>query len=250
MSTVSPADEQQMRRWRVSPDRSLAWLGVTGLTCYGALWVVHQSFYNPFAVSVFMVGVGQAQMLTLAAVYALWLVPPFIYPAVLVRFLFSTGFPKSARVPVLEAAFGALLLSGIVFLFVRVASLRALGSGNNLSVLYVLTFFATSVGLLGFALLFKGITDLMSLKAYPFVGRPVIRWWRIRKHLGRTSTSKAVWSTYLPARRRARKQATARRAAWRRDFRRASRTYRLAFAASLGLGLFCAIFALSLDCGT
>ena len=71
MSTVSPADEQQMRRWRVSPDRLLAWLGVTGLTCYGALWVVHQSFYNPFAVSVFMVGVGQAQMLTLAAVYAL-----------------------------------------------------------------------------------------------------------------------------------------------------------------------------------
>jgi hypothetical protein len=69
--SVDSAAEQQMRRWKVAPDRLLAWLGVTGLVCYGILWLVHQTFYGSFGVSVFAVGVGQAQMVTAAAVFAL-----------------------------------------------------------------------------------------------------------------------------------------------------------------------------------
>jgi hypothetical protein len=223
--------EKQLRRWKVAPDRLLAWLGVTGLACYGALWVVHQAFYSEFGVSVFTVGVGQAQMVTSAAVFALWLVPPIIYPAVLVRFVFSTAIPKGARVPALEAAFGLVLLAGTVMLFVWVAPLpdTLRGTDNNLSGLFVLVFFVASAAFLSIVLLFKVANDLLRLKVYP-LALSVVKWWRIRRYLRRNSSSEAVWRIYMPARRIARKRAARRRATWRHDLQRAGRTYWLALA--------------------
>jgi hypothetical protein len=247
---VSPAStpERQVRRWRVAPDRLLAWIGVAGFACYGTLWIVHQAFYSPFGVSVFMVGVGQAQMVTTAAVFALWFVPLLTYLAVVVRFLFSVKPPREGRAPVLEAAFGAVLVIGTLMLFLRVAVLRDAVRVTNRdpSGFFVLSVFVAMVGVLSLALFSRGLAEVLTFRfGYPLI-RPALKWWMVRRYLGRDPTSEAVFTIYLPARRAARKRAARRRAGWRRDLQRAGRTYRLALVAVLGLGFFLAVIALIL----
>jgi hypothetical protein len=142
-----------------------AWLGVAGFACYGTLWMVHQAFYSPFGVSVFMVGVGQAQMVTTAAVFALWFVPLLTYLAVVVRFLFSVKPPRGGRVPVLEAAFGAVLVIGTLMLFARVAVLREAVRVTNgdPSGFFLLAVFVAMVGVLSLALFSRGLAEMLTL---------------------------------------------------------------------------------------
>jgi hypothetical protein len=192
--------------------------------------MVHQAFYSPFGVSVFTVGVGQAQMVTTAAVVALWFVPLLAYPAVFARFMFSVKPPRGGRVPVLEAVFGAILLIAAVMLLLRVAALRNALRVNNgdPSGFLVLAVFVGLVGMLSLALFSKGIAEVLTFRfGYPLI-RPAYKWWLARRHLGRVRTPEAILGIYLPARRAARQRAVKRRAAWRRDLLRAGRTYRLA----------------------
>jgi hypothetical protein len=247
---VSPTStsERQVRRWTVAPDRLLAWLGVAGFACYGTLWIVHQAFYSPFGVSVFMVGVGQAQMVTTAAVFALWFVPLLTYIAVVVRFLFSVKPPRGGRAPVLEAAFSTVLVIGTLMLFSWVAVLRdaVRVTNDDPSGFFFLAVFVAMVGVLSLALFSRGLAEMLTFRfGYPLV-RPALKWWMVRRYLGRAPTSEAVFTTYLPARRASRRRAARRRAGWRRDLQHAGRTYRLALVAVLGLAFFLAVMALVL----
>jgi hypothetical protein len=190
---VSPTStsERRVRRWTVAPDRLLAWLGVAGFACYGTLWMVHQAFYSPFGVSVFMVGVGQAQMVTTAAVFALWFVPLLTYLAVVVRFLFSVKPPRGGRVPVLEAAFGAVLVIGTLMLFARVAVLREAVRATNgdPSGFFLLAVFVAMVGVLSLALFSRGLAEMLTFRfGYPLL-RPALKWWMVRRYLKRFASS-------------------------------------------------------------
>jgi hypothetical protein len=226
MANPTSTSERQVRRWAVAPDRLLAWLGVVGLACYGTLWLVHQAFYSQFGVSVFMVGLGQAQMVTTAAVLALWFVPLLAYPVVLARFLFSMKPPRGGRAPVLEAALGAVLLLGTLMLLREGSTLRnALRpTDGEPSGFLVLAVFVGMAGMLSLALLSRGTVEILTFRfGYPLI-RPAVKWWMLRRYLGRAWTPEAIFTTYLPARRASRQRAVRRRAhlAPRRTARRSN----------------------------
>jgi hypothetical protein len=215
-----------------------------GLAYYGALWLIHQSFYRAFGLSVSMVGVGQAEMVTSAAVFALWVGPLLAYPAVIVRFLFSRA---QGRAALLEATFGAILLIGTVLLLQWAPLKDAMRDldGNSPSGLGILAMFLAMVALLSFVLFVKGLGDLSAAAVFYRGIRPAYKRWQVRRYLGRVRTTEAVFTTYVPARRTARRRAARRRAAWRRDLRAVGRTYRFAFVAVLGLGFFLAVALLA-----
>src|SRR6266540_1949226 len=90
-----PPTSRQPCRWAVPPERVLAWLTLLGLVCYGALWFVHGVFYGAFGVSLAMVGVGQTEIVTKAAVFALLFALLLVYPAVMIRVYFLAILPGS-----------------------------------------------------------------------------------------------------------------------------------------------------------
>jgi hypothetical protein len=237
----------QARRWAVPPERTLAWLSLLGLVCYGALWFVHQSFYSVFGVSLATVGVGQAQIVTSAAVVALLLALLVTSLAVIFRLPY-TRRPSPWRVALLEGIAGAVLAGVALALLTPLARAARGAKGGPSDVLLTVVFFVVMVSLLGAALAVRGLGDLLI--------RWCLRWLYqvrkrllVRRYLGQDVTTEAVIATYLPARRAARRRIArrrARRAAWGRDLRVASRTYRLAGAAVLALAFFVGVFALSL----
>lgn len=244
MADPASVSGSQAGRRRIAPERILAWLSVVGLAYYGALWLIHQSFYRAFGLSVSMVGVGQAEMVTSAAVFALWVGPLLAYPAVIVRFLFSRARGRGA---LLEAIFGAVLLIGMLLLLQLAPLEDAMRDidGSSPSGLGILAMFLAMVALLSFVLFVKGLGDLSAAFLFYRGIRPAYKWWLVRRYLGRPRTTEAVFTTYVRARRAARRRAASRRAAWRRDLRAVGRTYRFALVAVLGLGFFLAVALLA-----
>jgi len=236
----------------VPPERVLAWLTLLGLVCYGALWFVHGVFYGAFGVSLAMVGVGQTEIVTKAAVFALLFALLLVYPAVMIRVYFLAILPGSRprwRPAALEMLAGALLLGGAWMLLLPGTPLhQALRAANGGRFgLVTLALFLVMTSVLGALLSAKGLMDFLA-------SRPVNRWmrqadlWWLRRHRGQGANAEEVIAIYREARRKARRRATRRRerrAVWRRDLRVASRMYRLALTAMLGLGLVMAVFALA-----
>jgi hypothetical protein len=135
-----------------------------------------------------------------------------------------------------------------LMLFSRVAVLRdaVRVTNDDPSGFFFLAVFVAMAGVLSLALFSRGLAEMLTFRfGYPLM-RPALKWWMVRRYLGRAPTSEAVFTTYLPARRASRKRAARRRADWRRDLQRAGRTYRLALVAMLGLAFFLAVMALVL----
>jgi hypothetical protein len=148
----------------MEPDRTRSYIDVT-CGSRGVLWLIHQSFYRAFGLSVSMVGVGQAEMVTSAAVFALWVGPLLAYPAVIVRFLFSRA---QGRAALLEATFGAVLLIGTMLLLQWASLKDAMRDldGNSPSGLGILAMFFAMVALLSFVLFVKGLGDLSATAVF------------------------------------------------------------------------------------